>query len=639
MCRIFRSCVSLLLAVLLAFSLLSFSSAAEIEDAGADEESAEEPALLDGQPDDSYGGSEFDDDIAYVQYDYSDGVAPLAAVTPITFRANSGYAGVNGTFYVGKLLHNTWLKDTFRTSDYFSLGSSSSSIGVTSAPDSSYSGIAFGFADSSFSSTFTYDIPESAKSISLQGSFSMLLNLLGYFHGGSSNFFDFDNSYNASVCYVYGYNDSYALLATVNSVNGRFVFDHEFSVEGYSKFILSVQFSNVPLYAPTNASSPTRFVGDGTLTTNIRAFWDVYSANYGFNMIVSDSSVDVDVDFSPVLDEIAYTNDLLSELIPLVQQTNSILSGTVLSALNTINSTLQSKLNTINSTLKSNFSSLISAVNTNFTSLISSMDSDFQTLGSLISSEFSSFNEHEQSRADLLNSNLKNYLTSSLTAYGFTSSGTFSVYGSGTDAANLLVGVISTLRGATFRIMSGLFGDYQDSYVGSFYTFDNALNRGASSVTYTNLLQAIVDIGARLQRPLSQLQAVLANDDDLRLRQDTQDQVDSVTDNFTGGGGAAPSLGDIGNMADVSSDFSGMFDSGVGAGDLMGAVNGADTYSFFSQEVSDSLDTTGRAGIAVASDELDDLFDLSGYKEGEDGVLVPVDGSFFSVDDYLGKED
>lgn len=191
-------------------------------------------------------------------------------------------------------------------------------------------------------------------------------------------------------------------------------------------------------------------MSDGTVTTNIRAYWYVTSANYGFNMVVSDSSVDVDVDvdFSPVVDEIAYTNDLLSELIPLVQQTNSILSRTVLSA-----------LNTINSTLKSNFSSLISVVNTNFTSLISSMDSDFQTLGSLISSEFSSFNEHEQSRADILNSNLKDYLTSS---------GGAASYSADTDAANLLVGIISTLRGATLRITSGLIGSYTNSYTGSF---------------------------------------------------------------------------------------------------------------------------------------------------------------------------
>lgn len=208
-----------------------------------------------------------------------------------------------------------------------------------------------------------------------------------------------------------------------------------------------------------------------------------------------------------------------------------------------------------------------------------------------LNSDFDTFNANQDTRATFLN----NHLTSEFS----------------TTNTNL----VGSDRSTTF----------------SSFLFDSALNRTTSTTSVNNLLDAIGWLGSAVQRPLSQLQAVLANDDDLRLRQETQEEVDAITDSFTGDGGAAPTTDNIGDMAGISADFSGMFDSGVGAGDLMGVINGGDTYSFFSQETADSLDTAGNAGIATASDMLDDLLDLSGYVETEDGILVPVN-------DFLRRE-
>lgn len=192
------------------------------------------------------------------------------------------------------------------------------------------------------------------------------------------------------------------------------------------------------------------------------------------------------------------------------------------------------------------------------------------------------------------------------------------------DLANLLAMMNTSLVGQNVNTLYALTGGRQNSVHAPFYVFDSdTLERQTQTLTYDNLLDAIVHIGSSIQRPLSQLQHVLASDADLKLRQETDEFVDAITDDFTGDGPAAPTVDDIKDIAGISGDFSGMFDSGVGPGELIGVVNGGDTYSFFSQEVADSLDTVANAGISLF--DLDDLFDLSGYEETEDGFLVPVD--------------
>lgn len=187
--------------------------------------------------------------------------------------------------------------------------------------------------------------------------------------------------------------------------------------------------------------------------------------------------------------------------------------------------------------------------------------------------------------------------------------------------AQLFQYLLNSISGLGSKISS--FGS--DSWFGFNFVDGYSLDGDSLSVSTSkrqihNVVEALQYIYQDLQAPLFQLQQVLASDEDLVLRLKTQDLTDAVTDDFTGDGQAAPSTSDIGDMANISGDFSGMLDSGVGAGELVGVINGGDTYSFFSQSTADALDTT--SSVAVISDDEYDPYE--GYVFHEDlGVYVP----------------
>lgn len=160
------------------------------------------------------------------------------------------------------------------------------------------------------------------------------------------------------------------------------------------------------------------------------------------------------------------------------------------------------------------------------------------------------------------------------------------------------------------------------------WTFNEDLEKEEEQIVFTNVLQALASIQSTLQQPLSQLQAVLANDDDLKLRQETQPQVEAVTDKFLGEGDAAPTPDDIGNMADWSNSMGDLFNSGVSAGQFFSSVTSSDSYSFFSQAVANDLDSSGvPAAISIDNDDY-----FSDYVLGDDGFYYIRDDSFFSLD-------
>lgn len=200
--------------------------------------------------------------------------------------------------------------------------------------------------------------------------------------------------------------------------------------------------------------------------------------------------------------------------------------------------------------------------------------------------------------------------------------------------SDLLSYVITNEADGFNHLASILRGTYGSSISASYLDFDDNLNPSITSVRYTNVLQAMADGFSRIQNPLSQLQAVLANDDDLKLRQETQPQVDAVTDSFLGNSSAAPSTDDIGDVAGVSGSISGMFDSGVSSSDFFSSVTSSDSYSFFSQEVANDLDSSG-APAAIAADVGDIEPDLSDYQLGDDGFYSLSDSSFFDLQSFL----
>lgn len=191
--------------------------------------------------------------------------------------------------------------------------------------------------------------------------------------------------------------------------------------------------------------------------------------------------------------------------------------------------------------------------------------------------------------------------------------------GSQTGMMQSMIGLAAILRGP-----SGT------EYPSTLWIFGEDLNKVETQVTYTNLLQALSGIQTSIQNPLSQLQAVLANDEDLALRQRVADEVDQVVDDFTGGGQGAPGVSDIGDMAGVSGGVNELFDTGVSASDFFTAANDSDTYNFFSQEVANDLDNSSMVATYIYTNpfyylEMDD-----------DGYYHVADMSPFSVESFLG---
>lgn len=178
-------------------------------------------------------------------------------------------------------------------------------------------------------------------------------------------------------------------------------------------------------------------------------------------------------------------------------------------------------------------------------------------------------------------------------------------------------GLATILRGSSGSVISA-----------TNWSFDSDLNKSSNSVRFSNVLQALASIQSSLQHPLSQLQAVLANDDDLELRQRTQAQVEQVTSDFTGDGAAAPSLSDISDMASFSGQMSSLFSSGSSVGDFFTAAGSADAYQFFSQAVADDLDST--SSVAALS-VIDDSDPFDGFVLGDDGFYSLADTSLFDL--------
>lgn len=198
--------------------------------------------------------------------------------------------------------------------------------------------------------------------------------------------------------------------------------------------------------------------------------------------------------------------------------------------------------------------------------------------------------------------------------------------------------IANGFAGLDLNIQRALVGGRGGSASYSKLTFDEKLNKVKSTVSYKDLLHAMVGIGSDLQNPLSQLQAVLAGDDDLELRKNVQDNVGSVTDNFTGDGAGSVSTGDISDAAGLTSGVGDAFGGNqVSTGDVFRVVGDADNYGFFSQATAEALDSVAYPAAMPLS--FDDDSWLDAYSVDEDGFYYLSDTSSWNILDYLGRED
>lgn len=155
------------------------------------------------------------------------------------------------------------------------------------------------------------------------------------------------------------------------------------------------------------------------------------------------------------------------------------------------------------------------------------------------------------------------------------------------------------------------------------------VTQAAVSVSVDNLLDAIGLVGTELQNPLQRLAFVFASDQDLSIRDDVSDNVDSAQDNFfKPGSGGSVSPDDIKDAAGFTQGAGGLLDTGASAGDVFAFVN--QNYDFWSKATADDLDSTG--SLELYSDE-PPIYES--WAMDEDGFYVLYDPSF--VDNYLKK--
>lgn len=153
--------------------------------------------------------------------------------------------------------------------------------------------------------------------------------------------------------------------------------------------------------------------------------------------------------------------------------------------------------------------------------------------------------------------------------------------------------------------------------------------QAAVSVSVDNLLDAIGLVGTELQNPLQRLAFVFASDQDLSIRDDVSDNVNSAQDNFfKPGSGGSVSPDDIKDAAGFTQGAGGLLDTGASAGDVFAFVN--QNYDFWSKATADDLDSTGSPELYSDEPPI-----YESWAMDEDGFYVLYDPSF--VDNYLKK--
>lgn len=144
-----------------------------------------------------------------------------------------------------------------------------------------------------------------------------------------------------------------------------------------------------------------------------------------------------------------------------------------------------------------------------------------------------------------------------------------------------------------------------------------------------------------LQNPLAELRYVLADDNDIALKAATEENQQSFTDNFTGNGGGSVGTSDISNAAGVTSSAKDAFASDASPGDSFVAISDSNSYIFFSQPVSDALDTVSDSGdmsaFALDDGESEDDF-MNGFVADDDGFYRPADNTPWDVYTFLGRD-
>lgn len=158
------------------------------------------------------------------------------------------------------------------------------------------------------------------------------------------------------------------------------------------------------------------------------------------------------------------------------------------------------------------------------------------------------------------------------------------------------------------------------SYAGSWYSFSGILSSLVAGITLPGSHPGISGGQRTLYSRLSQIQEVLASDDDLAMREDQKENVEQVKKDFITGKSGKTSLGkdDFGSLSSVGGTFKDTI-----------SLNGQSSLSDLTSGLADA-DTAGQGWFSQATK--DSLDAVSGSTSSESTVSTFSDDGLYSVD-------
>lgn len=199
------------------------------------------------------------------------------------------------------------------------------------------------------------------------------------------------------------------------------------------------------------------------------------------------------------------------------------------------------------------------------------------------------------------------------------------------NVSGVQVTPISTLVNGFLGLANRLSGNDRAT---TFSFLPKDVTQAAVSVSVDNLLDAIGFVGTELQNPLQRLAFVFASDQDLSIRDDVSDNVDSAQGNFfKPGSGGSVNPDNIGDAAGLSSGFKDSLSSPVSVGDFFTQFNSDSNYSYFSEQSRADLDTVSSpVSISDIDSFVDDVLALDSDGDGYVSLYDPD-----SLLDFLKK--
>lgn len=229
----------------------------------------------------------------------------------------------------------------------------------------------------------------------------------------------------------------------------------------------------------------------------------------------------------------------------------------------------------------------------NLTKLAKALTNEYQTFGVFDRA----LNAH-----NTLTDGGSNYYYNLPTANGG-SSAVYTKWNDGSPLGNIAL-ICTRIVAATTLAYTNTYSFGYSGYNSS-QTFTKWDDLTSSSFTPTSATNGLYTWLSKIQTPVARLSYVLASDQRIEAQELAAENEQAVVDNFIDSDGAgSASASDIGSVSDLSSGFSSNISTDADPGDIFDIFD-SNNFSWFSQEVADSLDTTNSNNRSKSGSEFD----------------------------------